>query len=126
MNIHEELYYTKSHEWVRFLDDTTVRVGLTDYAQNALGDLVFVNLPQVGDEAAQEEALGDVESVKAVSDIYSPVTGVVRAVNETLLDDPGAINADPYDAWLAEIGGITGREVLLDAAEYAQFCEEEA
>ncbi len=106
-------------------DDGTARVGLTDHAQEALGDLVFVNLPEVGDALTCGEALGDVESVKAVSDVFSPVTGTVKAVNEALLDAPESINADPYGAWLVEVEDITGQEDLLDAAAYEALCAEE-
>ena len=125
MNTPEHLRYTKSHEWVLFADDGTAKVGLTDHAQDALGDLVFVNLPQVGDALTCGEALGDVESVKAVSDVYSPVTGTVKAVNEDLLDTPEAINADPYGAWLVEVEAITDQEELLDAAAYEAHCAQE-
>lgn len=122
MNTPDHLRYTKSHEWVLFANDGTAKVGLTDHAQDALGDLVFVNLPQVGDSLTCGEALGDVESVKAVSDVYSPVTGTVKAVNEDLLDTPEAINSDPYGAWLVEVEGITDQEELLDAAAYEAHC----
>ena len=125
MNTPEHLRYTKSHEWILFADDGTAKVGLTDHAQDALGDLVFVNLPQVGDTLTCGEALGDVESVKAVSDVYSPVSGTVKAVNEDLLDAPGAINADPYGAWLVEVEGISDQEELLDAAAYIAHCAQE-
>ena len=125
MNIPENLKYTKSHEWVKFLPDGAARVGLTDHAQDALGDLVFVNLPEAGDAVTAGEALGDVESVKAVSDIFCPVTGTVRAANEALLDAPEAINADPYGAWLVEVEAITGQEELLDAAAYEAHCAAE-
>lgn len=125
MNTPEHLRYTKSHEWILFADDGTAKVGLTDHAQDALGDLVFVNLPQVGDELTCGEALGDVESVKAVSDVYSPVTGTVKAVNEDLLDTPEAINSDPYGAWLVEVENITDQEELLDAAAYEAHCAQE-
>ncbi len=125
MNTPEHLRYTKSHEWILFADDGTAKVGLTDHAQDALGDLVFVNLPQVGDELTCGEALGDVESVKAVSDVYSPVTGTVKAVNEDLLDTPEAINSDPYGAWLVEVENITDQEELLDAAAYEALCAQE-
>ena len=126
MNTPDHLRYTKSHEWVLFADDGTAKVGLTDHAQDALGDLVFVNLPQVGDDLTCGEALGDVESVKAVSDIYSPVTGTVKAVNESLLDAPESINSDPYGAWLVEVENITGQEELLDAAAYQAHCAQES
>lgn len=125
MNTPEHLSYTKSHEWVLFAADGSAKVGLTDHAQDALGDLVFVNLPQVGDAITWGEALGDVESVKAVSDVYSPVSGTVKAVNEDLLDTPEAINADPYGAWLVEVEDITDREELLDAAAYEAHCAQE-
>ena len=125
MNTPEHLRYTKSHEWILFADDGTAKVGLTDHAQDALGDLVFVNLPQVGDTLTCGEALGDVESVKAVSDVYSPVSGTVKAVNEDLLDTPESINADPYGAWLVEVEGISDQEELLDAAAYEAHCAQE-
>ena len=125
MNTPDHLRYTKSHEWILFADDGSAKVGLTDHAQDALGDLVFVNLPQVGDALTCGEALGDVESVKAVSDVYSPVTGTVKAVNEDLLDTPEAINADPYGAWLVEVEDITDQEELLDAAAYEAHCAQE-
>ena len=122
MNTPDHLRYTKSHEWILFADDGTAKVGLTDHAQDALGDLVFVNLPQVGDALTCGDALGDVESVKAVSDVYSPVSGTVKAVNEDLLDTPEAINSDPYGAWLVEVEDITDQEELLDAAAYEAHC----
>ncbi len=125
MNNPANLSYTKSHEWLEELEDDVVRIGLTDFAQDSLGDLVFVNLPQVGDEVVVGEALGDVESVKAVSDIYSPVTGVVRAVNEDLLDAPEAINESPYEAWLVEVDNITDREETLSAEAYETHCQTE-
>ena len=125
MNIPNELLYTKSHEWILFIDETTAKIGLTDYAQKALGDLVFANLPLVGDTVTVNEAFGDVESVKAVSDIYSPVTGEITAINELLLDTPAAINEDPYGAWFIEVSNITMKEDLLDAAAYEAFCNEE-
>ena len=125
MNIPQELKYTKSHEWVKMIDDTTALVGLTDFAQHSLGDLVFVNLPQEGDEVVKEEAFADVESVKAVSDVFSPVSGVVSKVNEELLDDPAKINADPYGAWFVEVKDITDQEEFLSAEDYEKVCQEE-
>lgn len=121
MKIQPELKYSKSHEWVLFEEDGAT-VGLSDYAQDALGDLVFVNLPQEGDELAEGETFADVESVKAVSDIYAPVNGTVSQVNETLLDAPEAINQDPYGAWLVKLAGSTGGEGLMDAAAYQAYC----
>ncbi|WP_417043214.1 glycine cleavage system protein GcvH [Dysosmobacter sp.] len=125
MNFPAELLYSKSHEWVQMLDDTTALVGITDFAQDSLGDLVFVNLPMVGDSVAAEEALCDVESVKAVSDVISPVTGVIAEVNEDLLDAPEKLNEDPYGAWIARIEQITDKAELMDAAAYEAFTQEE-
>ena len=125
MKFPENLLYSKSHEWVDFTDDTTAKVGLTDFAQDQLGSLVFVNLPEVDDEISAGDVLGDVESVKAVSDVYSPLSGTIAAVNEDLLDAPESINEDPYGAWLVEFRDITGKETLLSAAEYEAFCIEE-
>ena len=121
MNIPAELKYSKSHEWVKMLDDTTALVGITDYAQSELGDLVFINLPVAGDPVTKAEAFCDVESVKAVSDVMSPVTGVVAEVNEALLDAPEQLTAAPYEAWIAKISDITDQEELLDAAAYEAF-----
>ena len=121
MNVLEELKYSKSHEWVKMVDENTALVGLSDYAQDALGDLVFVNLPEAGDEVTAGEAFADVESVKAVSDVYSPVTGTVEEVNEALLDAPESINESPYDAWLVKIGSVTDTEELMSAAEYEAY-----
>lgn len=120
------LLYTKSHEWVQDMGDGSFRIGLTDYAQNELGDLVFVNLPQEGDEVAAGEAFGDVESVKAVSDVNSPVSGVVCAINEELLDQPELINQDAYEAWFIQVNEVSAKEELLDAAAYEAFLDEEA
>ena len=125
MNTPEHLRYTKSHEWVLFAGDGTAKVGLTDHAQEALGDLVFVNLPEPEDELTAGEAFADVESVKAVSDVYSPVDGKVLTVNEDLLDSPESINSDPYGAWLVEVEDISDKEELLDAAAYAAHCASE-
>ncbi len=103
MNFPAELKYTKDHEWVKMLDDTTALVGISDFAQSELGDLVFVNLPAVGDDVVAGEAACDVESVKAVSDVMSPVTGSVAEVNEELDDSPELLNSDPYGAWIMKI-----------------------
>ena len=112
-----------SHEWVLPDGEGTVRIGLTDYAQKALGDLVFVNLPEPEDRVSAGEPFGDVESVKAVSDVYSPVTGIVEAVNEELLDSPELINSDANEAWLIKVKDITDQEELMDAAAYEAFVE---
>lgn len=125
MNAPKELLYTKSHEWVKKLDDGSVLIGLSDKAQSDLGDLVFVNLPTVGDSFSAEDTLCDVESVKAVSDVYAPVNGTVTEVNEILLDTPEAINQDPYGTWIAKMTDVSGLEDLLDADAYVAICEEE-
>lgn len=100
-------------------------IGLTDYAQSELGDLVFVNLPEVGDEVTAGEPLGDVESVKAVSDVYSPVSGEVSEINEALLDAPELINESPYEAWFIKVKDVSEEEELLSAEEYKAFVESE-
>lgn len=121
----DNLKYSKTHEWVQNLDNGTVRIGLTDHAQSELGDIVFINLPQPGDALAMGESFADVESVKAVSDIYSPVSGKVAACNDALLDAPELINSDCYANWLIEAEGVTEKEELLSAAEYEAFVKEE-
>jgi len=121
----EELKYTKTHEWVKEEDGLYV-VGLTDYAQDALGDIVFVNLPSVGDTVTAGEVFGDVESVKAVSDVFSPVSGTVAEVNDAIADDPAKVNEDCYGAWLIKVSDVTGTEELLDSKAYEEVCEKEA
>ena len=123
MNIPAELKYSKDHEWVKTVDETTVLVGITDYAQSELGDLVFINLPQEEDEVTAEVSFCDVESVKAVSDVMSPVTGVVAEVNTQLEDEPQLLNEDPYGAWIAKIKDITAYGELLTAEEYEAFIQ---
>ena len=123
MEIREGLLYAKSHEWVKEEGDV-VTIGLTDYAQSELGDLVFVNLPEEGDSVSVGEAFGDVESVKAVSDVYSPVSGVVCEINEELLDAPQKINEDPYGAWFVKVEGDVKPETLLDATAYQEYLTE--
>jgi len=119
------LSYSKTHEWIDFESKVKARTGISDFAQNSMGDIVFINLPEVGDEVKCGDSFGDVESVKAVSELYSPFSGVVTAVNETLLDNPGLINESPYEAWMIEVDDISETEDLIDADEYAAFCEEE-
>ena len=123
MTIKPELQYSKDHEWVKEEDGLTV-IGISDFAQDALGDLVFVNLPEVGDAVTAGEAFGDVESVKAVSDLLSPVSGTVAEINEELLDAPEMLNNDPYGAWIIKVADVTATEELLDAAAYEAFCAE--
>ena len=124
MEINKDALYAKTHEWVTFDGDTAL-VGISDYAQSELGDLVFVNLPEEGDEVVVGEAFADVESVKAVSDIYSPVTGVVAEINEELLDAPEKINEDAFGAWFIKVKDITDKAELINAEEYEAFCESE-
>ena len=118
MILKEELKYSKSHEWVALDGDSAV-VGLTDYAQSELGDLVFVNLPEVGDTVEAGEVFGD------VSDVYSPVTGEVTEINEELLDSPELINDDAYEAWFIKVKDVSATEELLTAEEYKAFVESE-
>ena len=125
MNFPAELKYSRDHEWVKMLDDNTALIGISDFAQSELGDLVFVNLPEEDDDIAVGEAFADVESVKAVSDVFSPVSGKVVAINEELLDAPEKINENPYDAWFVEVSDVTEEEELLDSAAYEKLCEEE-
>lgn len=125
MEYPKELKYAKSHEWMKEEGDV-IAVGISDFAQDSLGDIVFVNLPEVGDELSIGEAFADVESVKAVSDIFSPVDGVVKEVNEELLDNPALINEAPYDAWLIKAESVTNKEEGMDAAAYEAFVIEEA
>lgn len=125
MNIPSNLKYTKSHEWVEMMEENKIRTGLSDYAQDALGSLVFVNLPEEGDDVAAGEPYADVESVKAVSDVNSPATGTISATNEEVLDAPEKINEDPYGTWLVEISEISDMVELMDADAYEAFCREE-
>ena len=121
MNFPAELKYSKDHEWVMMDGDVAV-IGITDFAQDALGDVVFVNLPQEGDEVGMGEAFGDVESVRAVSDLNSPVSGTVCAVNEAALDSPESLNSDPYGTWLIKVQDLGDTEELMDAEAYKAFC----
>ena len=124
MNFPKDLQYTRTHEWIRY-EGESAYIGITDYAQDQLGDLVFVNLPEAGDEVMAGEPFGDVESVKAVSDINAPVTGVVEEANEALADAPEAMNEDPYEAWLIKVGEISATVDLMDAEAYEAFVAEE-
>ena len=120
MAVQKGLLYSKDHEWVKEEGGECV-VGITDYAQSELGDLVFVNLPEEGDSVTKGEAFSDVESVKAVSDVLSPLTGVVSAINEAVLDAPESINSSPYEAWFVKVKDVTEKEELLSAEEYEEF-----
>ena len=123
-NFEEGLYYSESHEYVR-VEGNTGFIGISDYAQHALGNVVYVDMPEVDDEVSAGEEFGAVESVKAASDLISPVTGVVVEVNEALEDQPELINADPYANWVikVELSDMSDLDNLMDAKAYAAFCE---
>ena len=126
-NIPEDLHYSKDHEWVK-VDGETATIGITDYAQHSLGDVVYVELPRVGDEFVAHDSFGSVESVKAVSEIFTPVSGEVLEVNEALADASEAVNNDPYgDGWMVKIKMNSAGEAdgLLTAAEYEDFINSE-
>ena len=120
------LLYSKDHEWVLSLEGNRVRIGISDYAQNSLGDIVFVENPEEGDEVTASETMGSIESVKAVSDLVSPVSGSVVLVNEELEDSPESINEKPYEAWLVEVELSNPDELnsLLKEDEYKAFINE--
>lgn len=124
----EDLRYTKSHEWVRVNDDGTVTVGITDHAQDQLGDMVFVEVPEIDHELEAEDACAVVESVKAASDVYAPVAGTVVEVNEDLADSPETVNQDPYGAgWIMKLRptDVEAVDELMDAAAYLAYIESE-
>ena len=123
-NIPADLRFAASHEWARLEADGSVTVGISDHAQEALGDVVFVELPEVGAELAAGQEAGVVESVKAASDIYAPISGTVLAVNDVLTDSPELVNSDPYASWFFKLQPSNGADIeaLLDAAGYAAAC----
>jgi len=127
MNVPDDLRFTAEHEWVRRLDDgSRVRVGITDFAQDALGDVVFVDLPDVGDTVSSGDSVGELESTKSVSDMYAPVAGTVAAVNDALADNPALVNDDPYgDGWLldVDVDDLSALDELMDAAAYRELTE---
>jgi glycine cleavage system H protein len=126
-NVPEDLHYSKDHEWVRVERNEAV-IGITDYAQDSLGDVVYVELPKAGDEFAANESFGSVESVKAVSEVFSPVAGTVVKINESLADEPETVNSDPYgQGWMIRVKMSNPGEVdsLLTAAEYEDFTKAE-
>ncbi len=126
LNLPDDLKYTKTHEWVK-IEGTHAKIGITDYAQMKLNDIVYVELPEVGDELKKGDTLGVVESVKAASDIYAPLSGKVIAVNDNVINSPELLNDDPYTNWLIEIEMSNASEVadLLDADAYKKVVEEE-
>lgn len=126
-NLPQGLSYVSSHEWIRNEGDGTVTIGVTDFAQEQLGDVVFVELPDIGTQLTSEDEFGVIESVKAASDLFAPVSGEVIAINEQLDDDPELVNSDPYgDAWLLQVRLTHPEELehLLDAEAYSQLCDE--
>lgn len=124
----KELLYTQDHEWIKLSEDgKTALIGITDFAQDQLGDIVYIGLPEIEDEVSAEDSVADIESVKSVSDIFSPVTGVVSRINEQLEEAPELVNADSYSAWLFEVSEITEvQENTLSAEEYEKLVAEEA
>ena len=125
MNIPSDLKYTRSHEWIRLESDGTITVGITEHAQELLGDLVFIELPELGKELAAGQEAAVVESVKAAADVYAPVAGTVVEVNSALVDAPEGVNQDAYAAWLFILAPAAAAEVdaLLDAAAYQQVVD---
>jgi len=126
-NVPEDLHYSKDHEWVRVEGDQVI-IGITDYAQNSLGDVVYVELPKPGESFAVNESFGSVESVKAVSEVFTPVAGEVVKINESLADEPEKVNSDPYgDGWMICVRMSNPGEVdsMLTAAEYEDFTKAE-
>lgn len=124
MNFPKDLKYAASHEWVK-IENGIATVGISDFAQDALGDVVYVSLPNVGDKVKAGISFGDVESVKAVSDLLAPVSGVVLEVNEELTDAPENLNSDPYGAWIIKVEAIEEEGDLMDAEAYEAHCSEE-
>ena len=126
MNTPSDLRYTKEHEWVRVESNDVAVFGITDFAQSALGDVVFASLPKVGTSLTAGQTCGEVESTKSVSDIYSPVTGVVKEINEKLANNPEILNSDPYGAgWMVKLSGVSKTQIdsLLDASGYQKITE---
>ncbi|WP_163654893.1 glycine cleavage system protein GcvH [Listeria sp. PSOL-1] len=120
MSLPKNFLYTKEHEWVKE-EGTTYKIGITDFAQDQLGDIVFVELPEIGDKIAQGDSIGSIESVKTVSDFYAPITGEIVEVNEKLEDAPELLNSDPYEeAWILKVKDVNDAEVkeLLSSEEY--------
>jgi len=119
--MNEELFFTKTHEWIKKIDDTTVLTGISEHAAKEMGDIVFINLPDIGKKTTIGSPYADVESVKAVSEIYSPVEGIVTERNSELSDHPENLNASPYDSWIAKISDVTEFAELMDKDQYEEF-----
>lgn len=126
MNTPEDLHYTDEHEWIRKVSDSTVRIGVTDYAQDQLGDVVYVELPESGKEVAKDDLVVEIESTKSVGEVYAPFAGKIGAVNSSVAESPELVNTSPYeDGWLVEIevSGEISTDGLLDAAAYKDLTE---
>ena len=126
MQVPDDLLYTEEHEWIRKVEDSLVQIGITDYAQDQLGDIVFVELPEVGATVAKDDILVEVESTKSVGEVYAPFAGTVTAINQAVSDNPELVNQSPYDqAWLVTLSldGEIPSDGLLDAAAYRQLTE---
>jgi glycine cleavage system H protein len=127
--VKDQLLYSKEHEWIEVIGDKTIRIGISDFAQSQLGDIVFVELPEISTDVKAEESLGNIESVKTVSDLYAPVSGVVTRVNTLLLDQPEIVNNDPYgEGWMVELeiddSAKDALAQLLSAEQYREFTAE--
>ena len=126
MNTPEELHYTDEHEWIREVEDSKVRIGITDYAQDQLGDVVYVELPEQGKDVAKDDLVVEIESTKSVGEVYAPFAGTIAAVNDRVAEAPELVNTSPYDeGWLIEIAldGDFSTDGLLDAAAYKNLTE---
>ncbi len=125
MSVREGLYFLKTHEWVKFLDENTAIIGISDYAQDSLGDIVYISLPEVGDDVDANKSFCDIESVKAVSDVYAPVSGKIVEVNQELEDAPEKLNVKPFDTWIVKVEGSFDKANLLDSEAYKQLLDQE-
>lgn len=125
MSVREGYYFLKTHEWVKFLDEKTAIIGISDYAQDSLGDIVYISLPEQGDEVEANKSFCDIESVKAVSDVYAPVSGKIIEVNQALEDAPEQLNVSPFDTWIIKVEGSFDKSNLLDSEAYKQLLDQE-
>ncbi len=124
MSVQKDLFYAETHEWVKYLGGGRALVGVSDHAQEEMGDVAYINLCEAGEILTAGDSLGDIESIKAVSDIYCPVDGTVSKVNNELLDDPSLLNSDPYGSWLVELENVTENSELMDSGVYEAFISE--
>ena len=124
MEIPKDYFFARTHEWVKYTDKGTALVGLSDHAQETMGDVAFINLCDEGESFNAGDVIGDIESIKAVSDVYTPVGGTVLSVNDNLLDKPELINSDPYGSWLVELEDFKKNDELLDSNAYEKFLAE--